>query len=191
MELRDEQTDAPGQSATLSPAVLQRLPERGAWSVESYLTTFDRGGVEFVEGTLEPLPLPGNGHQLLVRVLFQMRLDYLAIERICLGPSRLRIDSDRFREPDLFVLPFDASRSADAKALAATYHDAAEFCLEVVSEGNLPRERDYHQKPADYAVVGVREYWVVDPFERAVAVWRRDASGELIASGTARGDTPV
>jgi Uma2 family endonuclease len=46
-----------------------------------------------------------------------------------------------------------------------------ELVVEVVSPDS--GERDYVEKPEDYLLFGVLEYWVVDPFKAVVTVYRR------------------
>jgi len=46
-----------------------------------------------------------------------------------------------------------------------------EIVIEVVSPSS--RQRDYHEKPAEYLRLGVKEYWIVDADERAMIVMRR------------------
>lgn len=46
--------------------------------------------------------------------------------------------------------------------------------VEVVSEGDEARDRDYREKREDYLRFGVREYWILDPELRRVTVLTRD-----------------
>jgi Uma2 family endonuclease len=41
---------------------------------------------------------------------------------------------------------------------------------EVVSPGKTNRDRDYLNKRAQYAAIGVGEYWLVDPSTQTIAV---------------------
>ena len=50
------------------------------------------------------------------------------------------------------------------------------FVLEVVSEGSDDRKRDYIGKCADYAKAGIPEYWIVDPFEKAITVLKLEGA---------------
>jgi Uma2 family endonuclease len=46
-----------------------------------------------------------------------------------------------------------------------------ELVVEVVSESS--RDRDYEEKPDEYLRFGVKEYWIVDWYQRAMTVHRR------------------
>ncbi|HEY9752818.1 MAG TPA: Uma2 family endonuclease, partial [Coleofasciculaceae cyanobacterium] len=50
------------------------------------------------------------------------------------------------------------------------------WIMEVVSPGKLNRERDYLRKRAQYAAVGIPEYWIVDPEDAVVLVLRLENS---------------
>ncbi|MCC6494225.1 MAG: Uma2 family endonuclease [Pirellulales bacterium] len=42
--------------------------------------------------------------------------------------------------------------------------------MEVVSDDETSRERDYETKRRDYAEAGIPEYWIADPQERCITV---------------------
>jgi Uma2 family endonuclease len=46
-----------------------------------------------------------------------------------------------------------------------------ELVIEVVSPSS--GHRDYDEKPDEYLLVGIREYWVVDPLQQEIVVFRR------------------
>lgn len=46
--------------------------------------------------------------------------------------------------------------------------------VEIVSPGEVARERDLVEKPRDYAAAGIAEYWIVDPDERTIQVLALD-----------------
>jgi len=66
---------------------------------------------------------------------------------------------------------------------------APELVVEVLSPGEENARRDRELKRKLYAVYGVDEYWIVDPLQQAVEVYRR-AAGQLERAATLRvGDT--
>ena len=49
------------------------------------------------------------------------------------------------------------------------------WVLEIVSPGQLNRDRDLIDKRRDYAQARIPEYWIVDPVEETVTVLALDA----------------
>lgn len=62
--------------------------------------------------------------------------------------------------------------------------DVPTIVVEFVSKGRRNRHRDYAQKRREYEAVGVREYWVIDRFERILTVFARrvSPSGERVVA---------
>jgi Uma2 family endonuclease len=54
--------------------------------------------------------------------------------------------------------------------------EAPTIVAEFVSSGKMNQERDYIAKRAEYRAIGVRQYWVIDRFRRALTVY--DFRGE-------------
>ena len=52
----------------------------------------------------------------------------------------------------------------------AKYPQGADLVIEVVSEGDEARKRDYEAKRAIYAEYRVAEYWIVDPGQKQITV---------------------
>jgi Uma2 family endonuclease len=66
-----------------------------------------------------------------------------------------------------------------AVALRGTPKDAEgerppSLAIEVVSRGKRARQRDYVTKRQEYLAYGLREYWIVDPYDRRVTVLIRN-----------------
>jgi Uma2 family endonuclease len=64
--------------------------------------------------------------------------------------------------------------------IGGRFHAAPEIVIEILSPGASNQRRDRQIKRNLYAARGVGEYWVVDPENRSVEVYRRDAAGELV-----------
>lgn len=59
--------------------------------------------------------------------------------------------------------------------------DVPAIAIEFVADSSRDRRRDYVDKRDDYAVVGVKEYWVIDRFRRQMTVFR--GTSEPLAVG--------
>ena len=51
--------------------------------------------------------------------------------------------------------------------------DVPTIAVEFVSKSTRDRVRDYEEKRREYLELGVREYWIIDRFERRLTVFRR------------------
>jgi len=49
-------------------------------------------------------------------------------------------------------------------------HDLPQIVIEIVSQRQRDRQRDYEIKRDEYLRAGIREYWVIDRFERQMTV---------------------
>jgi Uma2 family endonuclease len=84
-------------------------------------------------------------------------LDFTVSEQtVHIGPHRRRVD--RAIWAGLGRLPSEDETPA--------------ITVEFVSEGRRSRQRDYVVKRDEYRSAGVREYWVIDRFERRMTVYR-------------------
>jgi Uma2 family endonuclease len=72
------------------------------------------------------------------------------------------------RHPDLGIVFMNAGR--DEKG-----NPRPDLVAEVVSASS--RVRDYQTKREEYLAYGIREYWIVDPFQRRVTVLIRQGEG--------------
>lgn len=147
--------------------VLELLPQQGDLREEDYLWLTDhaRRPIEFVDGSIEVLPMPTRSYQVLLK--FLLRLFEAAIEPaggiVLFAPLRLRLRPGKFREPDLLLL-----LNATDPRNGERYWTGADLVLEIVSPDNP--ERDLCEKRREYAEAGIREYWIVNPLDRSVTV---------------------
>ena len=92
--------------------------------------------------------------------------------RIFYAPFLMRLASRRTgREPDLLFV-----NAEHAHRIRRTYVDGpADLVVEIVSPES--RERDYHEKLAEYEAAGIPEYWVIDPLQSAALFYQLGADG--------------
>lgn len=147
--------------------IARLFPDQGCWPEADYLELDTKRLVEFVDGSVEVLPMPSPEHHLLVRRLFMLLLAFEQRRggRVLFAPFRVRLRPGLFREPDLAYL-----RAENVKRAGDEYWDGADLVIEVVSPGGEARDRI--KKRADYSAARIPEYWIVDPSERTVEVLR-------------------
>ena len=79
------------------------------------------------------------------------------------APLRVRVRADAFREPDLLLV----RDAADARR-GSRFWSGADLVVKIVSPDRP--DRDLVDKPRDYAVAQIPEYWIVDPRTATVTV---------------------
>jgi Uma2 family endonuclease len=167
----------PGLQPTLTsprPAweVALLFPSQGEWSENDYLALDTNRLVELVDGNLEVLPMPTIPHQLIVKFLFVTLQGFVETRKlgtILFAPLPMRIRPKTMREPDLIYIAAERF-----KRMGEKYLNGADLVMEVVSEDSESQKRDYKDKRADYAELGIAEYWIVDPQEQRITVLMLD-----------------
>jgi len=168
-------------------AVASRFPRQGDWTERDYLALpagYPR--VELSDGMLEVLPMPTDRHQAILTMLVVLFAAHVARVGGWVRPAglRLRLHQGRFREPDLALLG-----RARAQLRGEEFWSGADLVVEIVSGGAEDRARDYVVKRREYGSAGIPEYWVVDPQDEVVTVFRL-ADDEYAEHGVfRRGDT--
>ena len=132
---------------------------------------------ELVEGELIPMSLGTGKHGAIAKRLERFfddeitRLKLLWIaQRFSVGlrsPRGGRWDTSRI--PDVTVLPLEQWDSlGDREAVINLNEEPPLLVVEIVSPST--QVTDYRSKQAEYAVLGILEYWIVDPLQNCVIV---------------------
>lgn len=149
--------------------IFDTLPRQGEWTEEEYLSLTDSTNrmVEFTDGVLEVLPMPADRHQSILRCLFLALHAFLDARGglVQFAVLRLRLRPGKIREPDLLAL-----LDAEDVRRQDRFWTGADLLTEVVSKDKP--SRDLVQKKREYANAGIPEYWIVDPRQESVIVYR-------------------
>ncbi len=140
---------------------------QGLWTEAQYLrlSTATNRLLEYVDGTIEVVPMPTEYHQGIVGKLYVLLLAYLSARggKVFFSPLRLRTAGGRFREPDLLAV-----RSSSDPRRANDYWRGADLVIEVISPDDP--QRDTVQKRTEYARSAITEYWIIDPRDETILV---------------------
>ncbi|WP_460194305.1 Uma2 family endonuclease [Thermosynechococcus sp. FA-CM-4201] len=131
--------------------------------------------IELEDGEIITMPTGSPLHIAIIRFLFttlenEIKANHLPFE-IFPGGIGVRTGLRTSREPDLCILhceDWDALRKQNP--LSAIVERPPLLVVEVVSPGNVNRDREYHTKRREYAEMGIPEYWIVDPEEQKVVL---------------------
>lgn len=168
-------------------------------SFEDYLALDDSGlecHAELIDGELIELPpeagLNSSIVMFVVSHLFAIGVPFTHIKPYCCEvqtPVLERGDAAN-RYPDLAILGDEHLRLIEKRNTITLDMPPPRFVLEVVSPGQLNRHRDYVRKRAQYGIVGIPEYAIVDPEEQTVTVLVLE-QGNYCEVGCYRGEQRV
>lgn len=131
-------------------------------SLEEYLRTGYDPDMDYVDGHLEERNLGETEHSRLQGALLKAFLVKERDWQIRVYPEcRLQVRADRFRVPDILILPRISNPSGIVR-------EAPLLCIEVLSPEDTMRRILY--RVDDYAAMGVANVWVLDPEYRRVFV---------------------
>jgi Uma2 family endonuclease len=150
-------------------------------SFEEYLAYSDstplEGRFELVEGELVELPPESEPNNWLANYLQFLLvaanvapLRLIKIHALELQVPVLQPNDAANRYPDLVVLRPEHLELTQRRLTITRDMPPPRLVVEVVSPGKTNRDRDYVSKQAQYAVLGVPEYWLVDPAAQTVMV---------------------
>lgn len=141
----------------------------GEYTVEDYRTLPEERRVELIDGYFYDMAAPTPVHQQIAGEIYRQIANFV-LDRggDCLpfiSPVDVQLDSDEktMLQPDIVIL---CDRD---KIRSWGLYGAPEFVLEVVSPSS--RRKDYTKKLAKYIDAGVREYWLVDPYQKRLIVY--------------------
>lgn len=133
---------------------------------------------ELVNGELVAMSIGSGQHGAIMKFLrtFDAEIARLGWEWIALqaaigvrSPHAGRWDTSRI--PDLTIIPLAQWRGLrDREAVIELNEPSPLLVVEVVSEST--KTADYRAKRVEYNVLDILEYWVIDPLERKVTVFR-------------------
>lgn len=154
-------------------------PSTARLRLAEYLVYSDGGDTryELVAGELVPMALPTGRHVQIQNFLSRVFEAEIARQQLpwttiqgglgIQSPRGNRWDSVRI--PDGVVLPLEQWQEMGSReALIRLEEPPLLLVVEVVSESS--RAADYRAKQAEYCVLGIGEYWVVDPLEEKVSL---------------------
>ena len=139
--------------------------------VEDYYETPEGYPLELINGRFYVMESPGSKHQSIVYELGFVIGGYIKKNkgkcRVYPGPFDVELPTEKGTVvvPDITVV-CDTSK-VDKKGLKGV----PDWVIEVLSAST--QNKDKKEKLAVYEAVGVREYWIVDPFENKVCVYRQ------------------
>lgn len=179
-------------------AMTQTVAPKTFATLEEYLSDDNETDAryELVDGVLVEM---GAEHRLNEKIALWLLTEFLKhvpIDRIARG-TQISVSSPSVtaRNPDLMVLTAELDQLLTQKkqSLITPEMPPPLLVVEVVSPGEPGTDnydRDYVEKPREYAERGIPEYWIIDPKERQITVLRLE-KGIYIEVGVFRTDEAI
>jgi Uma2 family endonuclease len=142
-------------------------------SFEDYLAYTDSGDqcYELFNGELVEVP-PESGFNVgIANYLFSFLLPIVGYLRVRGQGLELEVEGEpRNRYPDLTVIKEEHIEQLRSRNTIRLSMAAPDLVVEVVSPGDLQRDRDYIAKRSQYQSRNIPTYWIVDPQVQEIRV---------------------
>ncbi|CAA9568038.1 MAG: hypothetical protein AVDCRST_MAG33-2242 [uncultured Thermomicrobiales bacterium] len=143
-------------------------------TLEDLAATPDDGRIyELLNGEIVVSAAPTWKHQVVLQML-NRSIDGWVVQHgtgIALtAPVDIVLDAENVLQPDLlYVGPDNPGRVRNGR-----FHGAPDLAVEIISPTS--RNRDATVKAMRYALAGIREFWLVDPDLRTIALFELDGT---------------
>jgi Uma2 family endonuclease len=144
------------------------------------ITPANNGNYELINGNLIFIPSPTPEHQDVVTELSTLLRVFAKsnnLGKVYTAPLDTTFDETNTLQPDILFIKKERANIIGAKKIEG----APDFVVEMLSEGNAPKEMAF--KKYIYETFMVREYWVLNLKNKTIAQYLNEA-GEFQKMGT-------
>jgi Uma2 family endonuclease len=164
---------------------VKRTGKRWTYAEFARLPTSGSTRYEVIDDELVVTPSPSTNHQRVVGELLFRLIGFVKehdLGEVFPAPLDVLFAEGDYMEPDVLFVAKDRSSYITDRGVEGP----PDLVVEVVSPSTAVRDRRI--KRDRYEHFGVGEYWVVDPDERTVEVWKlADGTYEAVVYGPADG----
>lgn len=142
---------------------------QGQYTIDDYMALPDDQRVELIDGVFYEMLAPTTTHQRIGAEIYRQIANYIiendgeCIPMVAPVDVQLDCDEKTMVQPDVVIICHD-----DRMTVQRVF-GAPDFALEVISPST--KRKDFTLKLSKYEDAGVREYWIVDPYQKAVIVY--------------------
>ena len=146
-----------------------QVKKPGDYTLEDYLALPEERRVEMIDGVFYDMAAPTTVHQAIGGFMYKQLLDFVMEQggecMPFMSPVDVQLDCDEKTvvQPDVLIV-CDRAKFRNGRVFGAP-----DFLAEVLSPST--RKKDMSLKLYKYMNAGVREYWIIDPDEKAVIVY--------------------
>lgn len=146
-----------------------QVRSQGAYTIEDYRALPDDQRMELIDGVFYDMASPSFLHQKIAGEIYRQIANFI-LERggACqpfVSPVDVQLDCDEktMVQPDVGIL------CHDDKVKKWGVYGAPDYVLEIISPST--KRKDCTKKLAKYMEAGVREYWILDPYQQKLIVY--------------------
>ena len=142
---------------------------QGQYTVDDYRALPEERRVELIDGCIYDMAAPTLIHQIIAGEMYRQISNFIHEKGgSCtpfISPVDVQLDCDdkTMLQPDVVIL------CDEEKMTRLCIYGAPDFVAEVISKST--RLRDYGKKLAKYMDAGVKEYWIIDVFQKRIMVY--------------------
>jgi len=148
----------------------------------------DEARVELIDNEIYEMSAPTSEHQRIVKKIARLLDDFVeekVLGELFLSPYDVILNEEQTVQPDL---TFIGTADLD-KVQTRGFFGVPTLLVEVISPSSYTR--DNSKKKKIYAEAGVKEYWIVEPANQVVEIWKLtgkeyELHSYLIESGVAQ-----
>jgi Uma2 family endonuclease len=148
-------------------AALEQQAKR--WNYEEYYKLDDDQRYEVIDGRLLMAPAPDIWHQDWLGNLYsllRLHVRKMTLGRLFIAPVDVVLDPENVVQPDLVFVAANNLRIIEKRAIFGT----PDLVVELLSPSSVRRDR--HTKMDLYSRFGVKEYWIGDPANRSLEIFK-------------------
>lgn len=155
--------------ASVQEESVYQAHSQGSYTVDDYYALPDDQRVELIDGYFYDMSSPTFLHQMIGGEIHRQIANYIMENggscRPFVSPVDVQLDCDQWTmlQPDVGIL---CDRD---KIKKWGVYGSPDFLVEIISPST--KRKDYTKKLSKYMAAGVREYWIIDPYQRKLLVY--------------------
>ena len=161
--------DSPCDMVREDADALYHYKRQGEYTVEDYRSLPEDQRVELIDGVFYDMAAPTYLHQRIAGEIYRQIANFIFDNGGACHPVIAPVDVQLDCDQKTMVQPDVAILCKTEKVEKWGIYGSPDFVLEILSPST--RKKDCIKKLTKYMDAGVREYWILDPYQRKLLVY--------------------